>query len=260
MNSESMKMDKFNQIRTKLIGELIESEANFVSYLSMAVATFSRPLRGFFIQQQDYFTLFQNIEKILVISENFLRSMDKWSAYDLYTKIGLLYTQKMSLFKEAFASYVKGYAKAKELLGELKSHSKQFRLFLSEAQTNNLTLANLIDLPLVHMQKTMDLFKQIRVYTHESKRSPSEAPHIDSVIAELRKILNSVGLNVNKLKPVCYDDELAYSGDESDSVDEEDDFTIQDCSSTFFQTASLSSTLSDSDSNETIKNCSHCSK
>ncbi|RMZ95206.1 Regulator of G- signaling 3, partial [Brachionus plicatilis] len=134
MNYESMKMDKFDQIRTQLIGNLIEIEANFVSFLSMSVATFSRPLRGFFIQQQDYFTLFQNVEKILVISENFLRSMDKWSAYDLYTKIGQLYTQKMSLFKEAFTTYVKGYPKAKELLNDLVLHSKQFRLFLNETQ------------------------------------------------------------------------------------------------------------------------------
>lgn len=56
--------ENFNEMRTRLIGDLIEMEANFVSYLSMAVATFSRPLRGFFIKQQDYFCLFQNIEKV----------------------------------------------------------------------------------------------------------------------------------------------------------------------------------------------------
>ena len=215
MNYESMKMDKFNQIRTQLIGNLIEIEANFVSYLSLSVATFSRPLRGFFIQQQDYFTLFQNIEKILVISENFLRSMDKWSAYDLYTKIGQLYTQKMSLFKEAFSTYVKGYAKAKSLLSELVSHSKQFRLFLNETQSAKLTLANLIDLPIVHMQKTMDLFKQIKMYTMDSKPSPSEAPHIDSVIVELKKILNIIDSNEIKFNQVFYDELMFSKLDES---------------------------------------------
>ena len=44
----------FNEEKTQLIGELIEMEANFVSYLSMAVANMSRPLRSFFMQQQDY--------------------------------------------------------------------------------------------------------------------------------------------------------------------------------------------------------------
>ena len=180
--------EHFNERRTQLIGQLIEMEANFVSYLSVAVATFTRPLRGFFLKQQDYFNLFQNVEKILIISENFLRSMDKWSAYDLYTRIGQFYTQKLSLFRDAFTIYVKGYAASKSLLGELKAHSKQFRLFLQEVQSEDLTLANLLDLPVVHMQQTLAIFKQIRRFTAESK---SETPHIDSVVGELKQILAS---------------------------------------------------------------------
>ena len=191
--------ERFNEAKTQLIGELIEMEANFVSYLSVAVAQLARPLRGFFMKQQDYFVLFQNIEKILIISENFLRSMDKWSALDLYTRIGQLYTQKLNLFREAFTIYAKGHAKSKSLLNELKSHSKQFRLFLNEAQSDNLTLSNLIDLPLIHINETLNCFKQIRRFTCESKRNPSEAPHIDSVIFELRKILTNSSVSVEQL-------------------------------------------------------------
>jgi hypothetical protein len=178
-------------------------EANFVAYLSVAVSTFTRPLRGFFIKQQDYFNLFQNIEKILIISENFLRSMDKWSAYDLYARIGQFYTQKLNLFRDAFTIYVKGYAKSKRLLGELKKHSRQFRLFLDEAQADDLTLANLLDAPVRHMQQTLSTFKQIRRFTCESKRSPSEAPHIDSVIVELKKILANLERDQLTSKTSC---------------------------------------------------------
>ena len=39
--------EQFNEEKTQLIGGLIEMEANFVSYLSMAVATLARPLRSF---------------------------------------------------------------------------------------------------------------------------------------------------------------------------------------------------------------------
>lgn len=199
--------EQFNEYRTQLIGNLIEMEANFVSYLSVAVATFSRPLRGFFMKQQDYFTLFQNIEKILVISENFLRSMDKWSAFDLYSRIGQLYTQKLSLFKEAFTIYIKGYSKSKSLLHELKSHSKQFRLFLKEVQSGSLTLANLLDLPVVHLRQTLEVFVQIRKMTVESKRNPSEAPRIDSVIGELRKLLLNLSSDetMQSVGPVGFD-------------------------------------------------------
>ena len=191
---------RFDEHKTQLIGDLIEMEANFVSYVSVAVAQLVRPLRGFFMDQQDFFTLFQNIEKILIISENFLRSMDKWSAMDLYTRIGQLYTQKLNLFREAFTIYAKGHAKSKCLLADLKSHSKQFRLFLQETQSGNLTLGNLIDLPLIHMHDTLAYFKQIRRCTGESRRSPSEAPHIDSVIFELRKILTNSAVSVGSLQ------------------------------------------------------------
>ena len=54
----------FDESRTNLIGDLIELEADFVTFMSMAVSTFSRPLRGFFMKQHDYFDLFQNIEKV----------------------------------------------------------------------------------------------------------------------------------------------------------------------------------------------------
>lgn len=60
-----IKLENYNEMRTKLIGDLIEIEANFVNYLNIAVSTFSRPLRGFFMKQQDYFCLFQNIEKVI---------------------------------------------------------------------------------------------------------------------------------------------------------------------------------------------------
>lgn len=177
--------------RIHLIDNLLETESNFISYLSMGVAQLARPLRGFLMKQQDYFILFQNIEKILIISENFLRSMDKWTSLELYTRIGQLYTQKLNLFREAFTIYVKGHSQSKRLLSDLKYHSKQFRLFVRETQSGNLTLSNLIDLPLVHIQETLYCFKHIKRFTAEANLDlDSDHLHIESVIAELEKILN----------------------------------------------------------------------
>ena len=233
------KNEKFNEMRTRLIGELIEMEANFVSYLTMSVATFSRPLRGFFIKQSDYFCLFQNIEKLLVISENFLRSMDKWSAYDLYTKIGQLYSHKMSLFKEAYTLYARGHHAAKSLLSELREHSKQFRLFLSEVESAELTLQRALDLPIVHVKRTLEIFKQIRAFTLESRRNPAEAPHIDSVIFELRAVLANlqVSSNIEAVnKKAIFDDddtmttsiEFTLSSIEEECDQDDEDTTVDD--------------------------------
>lgn len=214
--------ERFNEMRTRLIGELIEMEANFVSYLSAAVATFSRPLRGFFMQQHDYFTLFQNTEKILVISENFLRSMDKWSAYDLYTRIGQLYSHKMALFRDAYTLYARGHASARSLLADLRRHSKQFRLFLDEVESAELSLERSIDLPVAHVQRTLDIFKRIRAYTLESRRNPAEAPHIDSVIFELRAVLANLSTPTTTTTPTTTPTiQGLFDDDVEDELDDE---------------------------------------
>lgn len=137
--------------------------------------------------------------------------MDKWSAYDLYTKIGQLYSHKMSLFKEAYTLYARGHHKSKSLLAELRQHSKQFRLFLTEVESGELSLQRSLDLPIVHIQRTLDIFKQIRGFTLESRRNPAEAPHIDSVIFELRNVLSNLAAPNTKIS----NDVAAFEDDDS---------------------------------------------
>ena len=126
----SEKHSSIDRKRTNLIGNLIDEEIDFVNYLSHGVSTFSRPLRGFFIRQHDYFHLFQNIEKILVISENFLQSMQKWSAFDIYSHIGEFYSNKIKLLNDALTTYLSGYKCSKMLLNDLIKNSNRFRSFL----------------------------------------------------------------------------------------------------------------------------------
>jgi len=70
-------------------------------------------------------------------------------------------------------------------------HSKQFRLFLKETQTKRLTVDNLLDLPIRYLNKTLNIFKEIKHFTVVSKRNINEIPHIDSVIFDLDNILSS---------------------------------------------------------------------
>lgn len=231
---------RFDKVRTKLIGDLIELEANFVSQLTMAVATFSRPLRGFFMRQQDYFMLFQNVEKIWIISENFLRSMDKWSAYDLYTKLGYLYSQKIGLFREAFTIYAQGFSAAKSLYNDLTAHSKQFRLFLKEVQSPDMTLRSFLDAPLLHCYRTLDLLKQIRQYTRDAE----QAAHIESVMADLRQILSNLNTadNMNLVSGVNEQDMTNYD-------DTMTTMSTEEACSTFFmnENGSVMSTINENE-------------
>ena len=95
------------------------------------------------------------------------------------------------------------------------------------------------------MQKTMDLFKQIKMYTMDSKPSPSEAPHIDSVIVELKKILNIIDSNEIKFNQVFYD-ELMFSKLKDENSTDEEDATFAEDSASFFMNDSVISSICES--------------
>jgi hypothetical protein len=130
----------FDQARINLIGRLIDLESDFLNYMSNGVSTFSRPLRGFFLQQQDYFMLFQNIEKLFVICENFLNSMQKWTALDVYKHVGEFFSNKIKLLSDPLTTYVKGHSHAKMLLTDLQLNSKKFGAFLKVCTLSRLAL------------------------------------------------------------------------------------------------------------------------
>jgi hypothetical protein len=153
--------------------------------------------------------------------------MDKWSAYDLYTKLGHLYAQKISLFKEAFIIYVRGYSKSKHLLNELKMHSKQFRLFLREAQSSNLTLKSLIDSPLKHLNQTLFIFKQVKMCTMDA----SELNKIDQIIFDLNIILDSSSASLklkNKFQQRAYGNLSQVEEMKSEQEANEDEHDVSD--------------------------------
>lgn len=185
-------INKLNEERrTNLIAKLIDLEINFVNYLNNGVSTFSRPLRGFFLRQQDYFALFQNIEKILVITENFLQSMEKWSPYELYYHIGQFYNNKIKLLNDALRFYVNGYSNSKLLLNDLKLNSKKFRCFLNETETNNFNLNNFLDLPIAHFNQLFELLIQISSLTSKDSQ---EYLNLQQTIDYLKDIFDDVEL------------------------------------------------------------------
>ena len=258
-SSSSQQQQQLNESRTRLIGRLIESEAHFVAQLSESVATFTRPLRGFFLEQRDYFALFQNVEKILVISENFLRSMDKWSAQDLYARIGQLYAQKLALFREAYAQYARGHARALRLLAELRTHSRQFRLFLAEAQHEPaLTMRRLLDAPVRHMRDTLSVFAELRRLTRASHAHQADATHIDAVCGHLEAILGHAEtreLSLNEAETEAEEDE-----EELCSASESSFFMTEssiDCEATLTSGGSVGTSSSSSSSQHS--DCTVCS-
>ncbi len=132
-----------------------------------------------------------------------MRSMDKWTPIELYTRIGQLYLQKLSLLGEAFGHYAQGHGKARRLLAELTSQSKQFVAFVAEAQQENITLKSMIDAPVVHLRNTLDIFKQLDGCT------PVDVGNMGGV--EIKKVV----VEVEKLVKMAHDESIINVDEEN---------------------------------------------
>lgn len=79
---------------------LLQLEENFIQNMQKGVQQYSRPLRHcMMINSNQHHILFQNIEKILAISEyqlNQLVSQDDSIIIDMFSSIGKLYENKVN--------------------------------------------------------------------------------------------------------------------------------------------------------------------
>ena len=96
---------------------------------------------------------------------------------------------------------------------------QQFRLFLKETQTKQLTLDNLLDLPIRYLYETLNVFKEIKQFTIiESKSKTIELSHFDSITFDLCNILSNLEdkestllSNIDESKSYFYDYDDDYT-------------------------------------------------
>ncbi len=68
-------MHKFDKERHSAIESLMDCEARFIQDMSLGVQLFSRPLRHCVISHSEHMQLFQNVEKLVTISEYHLNQI-----------------------------------------------------------------------------------------------------------------------------------------------------------------------------------------
>ena len=106
---------------------ILNLEEKFIESLQRGVQQYSRPLRHcIMISSAQHQTLFQNIEKILAISEyqlNQLISNGDRSLLNLLNIIEKLYRNKLRMFSEIFDIYLNGIEKSFDLLENLTKAS-----------------------------------------------------------------------------------------------------------------------------------------
>jgi len=174
--------------------QLFRLEEEFISLMQSGVQQYSRPLRHLMmISQLEHHLLFQNIEKILVLSEyqlNQLISHDESALIEMFNTIGKLYENKIRMSSEAFDIYLNGIENSFNLLISLiknNSGNKKFNKFLYDSKTE-MDLKTFLLLPLYYVSNIYSSLKKIR-----SKITTTNCDYIP-----LTNLINSLETHVNK--------------------------------------------------------------
>ena len=135
--------------------QLLALEERFIDLMQKGVQQYSRPLRHCtHVTPAQHHTLFQNIEKLLAISEYQLHqliSQDDATLLDMFTTIGKLYENKMRMSCEAFDVYLGGVRPAFAMLASLQ-RSHGFANFVSESRDDiAMDLATFLLLPIYYV-------------------------------------------------------------------------------------------------------------
>ena len=156
---------------------LLNLEEKFIELMQKGVQQYSRPLRHcMMISSLQHHLLFQNIEKILAISEyqlNQLISQDDSTLLDMFNTIGKLYENKMRMSCEAFDIYLNGIDNSFGLLFDLINMNcsanpsiPNFSKFLYDSQEDiDMDLKTFLLLPLYYVGDIYVSLKSIREKT-----------------------------------------------------------------------------------------------
>ena len=155
--------------------QLIHAEDKFVTLMHQGVLRFSRPLRHGILTAFEHQMLFQNVEKLLAISEFHLKKLaDCWAKNQQGLHVvGNIYEAQLQMFCEAYKTYLAGLVAADQLLAELLK-KPAFVDFLNQDLPGvpNIQLDVFLQTPQNHMQNLICIFEDLvamaRLQQHQS--------------------------------------------------------------------------------------------
>ena len=159
---------------------LIHAEDKFVAVMHRGVQRFSRPLRHALLTRQEHTVLFQNVEKLLAISEFHLKKLgEAWvKSRENLCPIGEIYLAQIAVLCEAYITYFKGIAAAEQLLTSLLTRT-QFVRFLSQdiGDIPAIRLDTFLQAPQLHLQNLVSIMNSMIILA-----GPQQHPGFKSLI------------------------------------------------------------------------------
>ncbi|KAH9500272.1 hypothetical protein Btru_073594 [Bulinus truncatus] len=164
----------------EFIHRLMSLELDYIDFMHYGIERYSRPLRHCIVSAHQHMTIFQNVEKLVTISEYHIKQMqDNTSSVDSDTEdsqsgessmfpnsVALIYQSKVHMLCQAYESYANGLANSNTLLKELRKN-RDFMSFVKEPATedgqsfNQPTISAFINRPVQHIQELCVVLSEI---------------------------------------------------------------------------------------------------
>ncbi|KAL5012142.1 hypothetical protein ScPMuIL_010693 [Solemya velum] len=145
------------------IRRLLHSEMDFVDFMNRGMQLFSRPLRHSILNSHQYNTLFQNIEKIVAISENLVKQLSRGiSSGNMDMSIGQIYQLKIHILEEAYILYSKGFSKSLQILTDL-TKLRSCRKFIKKVPScsGEPSISGFVFRPIMHIQALQQIIQEL---------------------------------------------------------------------------------------------------
>ena len=172
--------------------QLIHAEDEFVTTMHKGVQRFSRPLRHGLLTPQEHGILFQNVEKLLAISEFHLKRLsDAWArSRENRCPVGEIYLAQIAVLCEAYITYFRGIAATEELLANLLKRN-QFVRFLSQGIQDDPTihLNTFLQAPQLHLKNLVSIMDNMIIIA-----APLQDPGFKSLV-HVQKGISSIKNN-----------------------------------------------------------------
>ncbi|XP_045191341.2 uncharacterized protein LOC123548240 [Mercenaria mercenaria] len=193
--------------KQEAIHRLLSLELDFIDLMHAGMQRYSRPLRHCILSHSHHAALFQNIEKLVTISEYHVKQMhdnapssfiseddtDTSGSSDNHNfiqSIGLIYQSKVHMLCQAYDLYAKGISAANQLLSELR-RNEDFVRFVRDPplEGNQPSISTFIYRPVQHVR---ELYKVIQEVFSNTSTDSSDY----NSLKELVEVLQECSTNI----------------------------------------------------------------
>nr|KAG5693409.1 hypothetical protein BaRGS_009882 [Batillaria attramentaria] len=187
------------QKKQEAIHRLLSLELDFIDFMHAGIQRYSRPLRHCILSVAQHKTVFQNVEKLVTISEYHVKQMqenspsmcsesedDSQSSDDkLFTSsVALIYHSKVHMFCQAHETYALGLSEANRVLSELRQNEDFVRFVKEPAlEAGQPSISAFIFRPLQHIKELYLVLQDIYMFT-----PPTSPDH--STLRQVTQVLN----------------------------------------------------------------------